>query len=172
MSEIMARELSEAAELGDAVLAHLHDNPRVPVFLDRLVGAGRYVDAIKIWGRWLPLPLAIWWACLCVWHRVRPRPHEVEDAALGSVLQWLKDPTDETGVPARGGREVQTDVHAWRHRPCGVLSSGSVCWPQPAFVAALPGLAPSAAPPPSLPWRGEENACDAYRLFIDLLRMF
>jgi hypothetical protein len=171
MSEKSARELCQEADLGDEAQAHLHDHPELPVFLDRLAGAGRYTDAVQIWARRLALPQALWWSCLCVWHRVRPQPHEVEDRALRTVLQWLNQPSEANrracGAAAEKCKPASTPGNIAR---AAFWSSGSVLPPELPVVTAPPGLpAQCLAAAVITVAEGEgPRVRDAYRLFLGL----
>ena len=65
-------------------------------YLDRLVAAKLYEDAVRFIAYALPPREAIWWLCLCI-GRVAPEDlADVEKQALESAAGWVKDPNEKT----------------------------------------------------------------------------
>jgi hypothetical protein len=84
-------------ELDAAGHALLEGVPDAAGGLDRLAGAGRLSDAVRLAAHALPRREAVWWACMCA--RAVPDPAlPAEDAAaLEAAESWVRRPDE----PAR-----------------------------------------------------------------------
>jgi hypothetical protein len=63
-------------------------------YFDGLVASGDREDAVIFLAHALPRREAIWWACLCLWHRLEPTPPAVADTALGEIVRWVLEPAE------------------------------------------------------------------------------
>ncbi|QDU61286.1 hypothetical protein Pan216_21410 [Planctomycetes bacterium Pan216] len=64
-------------------------------FLAKLIEAGEYVIAIRIIARILPSRDAIWWGMLCAWKHAEGQFVREDEALLGSIFYWVRDPTEK-----------------------------------------------------------------------------
>ena len=70
------------------------DRP-VDEFLHQVVDAAEYVLAIRILSRILPSRDVIWWGMLCVWKHAKGSFVREDEALLGAIFYWVRDPTSE-----------------------------------------------------------------------------
>ncbi len=77
-------------------------------FLDALIEAGEFPDAVRFLAHALPKREAVWWACLCAREAAGADPPEPVAAALRAAEAWVADPSEENRRAAvargRGGR--------------------------------------------------------------------
>jgi hypothetical protein len=131
------REIATAANVTAPGLALLQGAVEPDAFLGRLVENQLHADAIRFTAHRLPRPEALWWGCLCVWEVSRPKPTPAAETALGSVIEWLKDPSE-----LRRRHAEQAGHAAGMDTPAGLLalavfmSGGSISAPK------LPEVAP------------------------------
>jgi hypothetical protein len=149
MAEIVsARRESEKAveicrrfELGEGSRALLRDDLTANVFLDLLIAAELYDDALKFVAHSLPIREAVWWGCLCVWKSCRPHPPEKEAAALEAVVHWVIEPAEEhRRLAETAGQKAGADTPAGGLALAAFWSEGSMA----------PAGSPEVAAPQSL----------------------
>ncbi|QDU61954.1 hypothetical protein Pan216_28200 [Planctomycetes bacterium Pan216] len=64
-------------------------------YLESLVVAELYVDALGLLSYGLPIRRAVWWACLATWHGLGGKPL-ASDQVLQSAVVWVIAPTPAT----------------------------------------------------------------------------
>lgn len=82
--------------LGEEARALLRPDLTPPAYVLTLEQHKLHADALRFVAYWLPKELAIWWGALCVWRIDRPAPARLEEAALASVVGWLREPGETT----------------------------------------------------------------------------
>lgn len=109
-------------------------------YFDRLCAAERADDAVIFLAHALPRRETIWWGCLCLWETLRPAPPPAADAALATVLGWVRQPSETRKQDVIKAGEAVADT------PLGFLAS-AVSFSGESI--SLPGL-PVVPPPPYL----------------------
>jgi hypothetical protein len=95
-------KISEAAaiasncELEEAARAALDPSDTPGAYLEKLVAASAFHDAIRFLATALPPREAIGWACLCLRRTAPPAPESPEKAILDATEGWVRSPGDET----------------------------------------------------------------------------
>jgi hypothetical protein len=136
LSKVAARTATEVCRgfpLGAEVRGLLRDDLTPGAFLDRLLEAGRFPEAVRFLAHALPKREAVWWACLCARRAAGPKPNPEALAALQATEKWVAAPTDENRRAAQTAAET-ADVGT----PAGCV----------AFAAFLSG---GSLAPPGLP---------------------
>ena len=110
---ISGRTVSEICgdfELEEEAKAHLSGEPEPHEFVDRLVRARFYADAMRFLTYGLPRREAVWWACLCV----RSLPVCCGDGIAAEAMQaaeaWVKNPAEtnrEAALEAGGKHQFE-----------------------------------------------------------------
>ncbi len=90
-----AEELARHVELEDDSRAALRPGMRPGDFLDALVGAEAFPDAVRFLAHGLPRREAVWWACICARLALPPTPKPGEAAALEAAERWVYEPTEK-----------------------------------------------------------------------------
>lgn len=134
---ITAAKAEEVANVKLSQPATVLLNPQVaPLdFVDRLIHADLYMDAVRFLARALPVREAVWWGCLGI--REGKSVKELASdhaAALKSAVRWVLAPTeDNRRVASTAAKRVHTTC------ACGCI----------AMAASLTGgsLGPAQAPP-------------------------
>jgi hypothetical protein len=62
--------------------------------LDRLAGAGRHSDAVRLAAHALPKREAVWWACMCARAVPDPKLPAEDAAAIEAAEAWVRRPDD------------------------------------------------------------------------------
>lgn len=116
----LAVDVCRDFELSDEAKKLLAPKLTAEVFFDQLVKEGQFPDAIRVISRLLTPKQAVWWGCLCVWAAHRDKPPPEVNAAVGAVVKWLKDGTDES---RRAAREI--GEKAGPATPAGMLATSA-----------------------------------------------
>jgi hypothetical protein len=152
-AKALAQEVCAGLELSEAATKLLKPGLTAGEFFDALVRANLLTDAIPYTARLLPKKAAVWWGCLCVWNVARPAPSAKIEAALQSVVKWLRDPSEENRRACdAAAKTVGNNQAAGMLATAAFLSEGSmslpgqpVVKPEPHFTAKLVGQAVLAA---------------------------
>ncbi|MGC4054498.1 MAG: hypothetical protein QM757_35920 [Paludibaculum sp.] len=87
-------ELCQIAELGPAAAQLATPEIAAPDFLDAMVGAGEFPDAVKFLAFSLPRRESIWWAWVCARRASGATPPPPIKTALDATEKWIGQPTD------------------------------------------------------------------------------
>jgi hypothetical protein len=88
------REVCDRLDFCDETLCLLDDNTSPKEFVERLVGAERFADAIRFLAHAMPKREAVWWAARCV-DDVLIENRTTDVAALEAARRWVVDTTDD-----------------------------------------------------------------------------
>jgi hypothetical protein len=58
-------------------------------YLQRLLDARLYNDAVYFLAAALPPRLSVWWACLCIWKLAQEPPSPAEEAEMRAAVRWV-----------------------------------------------------------------------------------
>ena len=75
-------------------------------FIDLLVQAGRFLDAVDFLAHALPRREAVWWACVGVRHAQGGDLPPKERAALKAVVEWVLEPDEPKRRAAQAAGEA------------------------------------------------------------------
>ncbi|AUM13149.1 DUF6931 family protein [Ketobacter alkanivorans] len=165
-SEILKHfELSEeAVEFADK------GNLSPSEFIQQLIKADLYFDAVKFLAHGLPKREAIWWACLAVKKSMPADAPAAQQAALNAAEQWAMQPNEEKRQLAKAWSEKtqQKSAASWA-ATSAFWSGGSMAkpgepdMPAPPFLYAhaVSGAISMAAFAPD-----PDNAADQFKLYI------
>jgi len=95
-STTSAEVLQALPRMSDEARAQLQPDINVRAYVDKLCGAGMYVDVVDVLAQLLPKPYAVAWGYECLLdmaQQVEPDPSE--RAALSVVKRWLSDPSED-----------------------------------------------------------------------------
>ncbi|HEY8506467.1 MAG TPA: hypothetical protein VIL46_17930 [Gemmataceae bacterium] len=117
-------------ELSEAAAALLKPGQTPEEFFDALLGASLFGDGIAFIARLLPKKQAVWWGCLCVWGAERHASKAPVEAALGAIVRWLREPTEENRrAVGDAAREAGPTSAAGMLASAAFLSEGSMSLP-------------------------------------------
>lgn len=142
---ITAAELCQTFELTAQAKAILKPDDLPKPFLERLIGAKLYTDAVQVTAHALPRREVIWWACVCARKAYGSTPPPKHAAALDAAEAWVSQPTDEKRRAAFKLAEA-----AEFGNPAGLIgmavffSSGSIGPPGQTELAPPPQVCPHA----------------------------
>lgn len=137
-----AAEIGEVAQLGEASRRLIEPGMTGRALFERLDELAFYTEALKVLPHLLSKRSAVWWGCLCVWETERTFAGPAGEAALGSAVQWVLAPCEQTrrraekAATAAGGLET----------PAGCLAQAA-CWSDGSMI---PPDLPTVPPPPHL----------------------
>ncbi len=77
-------------------------------FVQTLIQAGRFADAVDFLAHALPKRDAIWWACVSVRHALGPALPPPEFAALKAAVEWVLEPEEPKRRAAHAAGEAAT----------------------------------------------------------------
>lgn len=104
-------------------------------FLESLLAAELYGDAINVLPHLLSKQGAVWWGCLCAWQAARPEPTPIEAKALQAALRWVMMPSEENRRSAEGpGRAATLQTPAGCLALAAFWSGGSMIAPEVGMV--------------------------------------
>ena len=158
-------ELSE-----DAITFAEKGNLTPAEFIDQLVKANFFFDAVKFLAVALPKRESIWWACMAVKKTLPADAPAPQQAALNAAEQWAIQPTEENRQLAKAWSEkTQNKSAASWAATAAFWSGGSMAKPgepdMPAppylYAHAVSGAISMAAFAPD-----PDNAADQFKLFI------
>jgi hypothetical protein len=89
-----AREVCDPLDFGDETLGLLDEDASPREFVERLVGAEQFADAIRFLAHALPKREAVWWAARCV-DDVLVESRATDVAAVESARRWVVDSSDD-----------------------------------------------------------------------------
>ncbi len=108
-------------------------------FFSLLVRKELFVDALAYMARLLPKREAIWWGCLCIEHIGKGKLQKPEEAALGSAVHWVLDPSEENRQLAREcGNTAKKSTAAGLLAMAAFWSGGSISLPDQPEVPPEP----------------------------------
>lgn len=135
-----AHEICSQFELSAEAKSLLNDQLSPDGFLDLLIEAGKFVDAIRVLVFALPKREAVWWAAQCVRASLPPDAPPKTIEALKSAEAWVYKPTEENRWAAKEAAE-----RAGLEKPAGWPGMGAF-WSGGSMVPAhLPQMAPAPA---------------------------
>jgi len=95
----VAAELLKYFELSDEAQPHA-DRAATPArFIESMMGAACFNDAVKFLAHALPKREAVWWACLAARHALNSDPDQ--EAAVLAAETWAARPTEEHRLIAK-----------------------------------------------------------------------
>ena len=102
-----AADYAQHIELGEDAQALLQEQQSPAEFLDLLIGAESFPDAIKFLAIWLPKPDAVAWAGKCLRDIFGDDLSAREESAIQAAVQWASEPSEENrqaaGVAGEAG---------------------------------------------------------------------
>lgn len=118
-------------ELQEEAKAHLSGEPMPHEFVDRLVRARLYADAMRFLAYGMPRREAVWWAYLCVSSVPDCCDEEIAAEAIQVAEAWVKNPTEENSEAAleagnRHNFEMPGAPAAWTAMAAGWSGEESV----------------------------------------------
>jgi hypothetical protein len=135
LSKISAATASEVCACftpGDEARALLRDGLTPGQFLDVLVQAQHFPDAVAFLAHALPKREAVWWACRCARQAAAAAPlTPPADAALQAAEAWVADPAEPNRRKAHAAAEAaQLSTPAGCAALAAFLSGGSLAPPE------------------------------------------
>ena len=166
-----AAELTARFELSAAGRDLLADGMTPAAFLDALVAAGLYQDAVALLAHGLPKREAVWWACTCARETPMPDAPPADQAALDGAEAWVYKPTEERRREAEeaGKAAGYSSPESWA-ATAAFWSNGSIIAPDAPPVPAAEDLtarAVNGAVMLAAVRREPERAEERYQLFIE-----
>jgi hypothetical protein len=163
-------ELCQVAELGEAAAQLATPEITAPDFIDAVVAAGEFPDAVKFLAFSLPKRESIWWAWVCARRASGATPPPAIKAALDATEKWIAQPTD---AHRRAAMVAAEKAEFGTPAGCAALSvffsGGSVAPPEaPAVEAAEHSTAKAVAGAVTFSaLSGDpQGAANAFRSFI------
>jgi hypothetical protein len=95
VSAAKAVDICKPIPLGDRGRQLLRDNLTPAPYLQQLMDAHEYTDAVRFLAHALPKREAVWWACLCVRKAAGANPPPPAQAALQAAEKWVADPSED-----------------------------------------------------------------------------
>jgi hypothetical protein len=133
----------DSFELSDEARSLMRGSMTPREFVTVLVSKELLDDALQFLSCTLAKPNLIWWGVLCVWHGYRSGPPKKEQAALSSIVAWLRQPDDAHRRAAHtAGAQAGLETPAGLLSMAVFFSGGSISLPKlpivnpPPFVAA------------------------------------
>ncbi len=108
-SKVSARKAAEVCgqyELSKDARKVLRDGLTPQQFIELLVQAGRFLDAVDFLAHALPRREAVWWACLGIRHAQGTELPPKELAALTAVVDWVLEPDEPKRRAAQAAGEA------------------------------------------------------------------
>lgn len=136
-----AMEVCADTALSDDAALLINESSTPPEYLDQLISAKHYQDAIKFLARALPSREAAWWACVSARSGVDAQTSANETKALELAEQWVFKPTDENrhlAHDAVGPLENDAPIH-WVGMAV-LWSGGSMAPPDVPDVPTAPNM--------------------------------
>jgi hypothetical protein len=87
-------QLCDAAGLSDEARALLAPGKAPRAFVEALIAAEAYPDAVGVLAHALPRREAVWWAWVCAKRAAGDAPPPAVDALLEATRVWIAEPTD------------------------------------------------------------------------------
>ncbi len=163
-------ELCQVAELGEPAVQLATPDIAAPAFVDALVAAEEFPDAVKFLAFSLPKRESIWWAWVCARRASGAAPPPVIKAALDATEKWIAQPTD---AHRRAAMAAAEKAEFGTPAGCAALSvffsGGSVAPPEaPALEAAEHSTAKAVAGAVTFSALSGDpaGAADAFRTYI------
>ena len=94
-TEPLAEVLAKPARLSDEARRLLEAGQTAPLYVERLVAAEHYEDAVTFLAYALPRRAGTWWGCLALWRLAGPDLAPLERDRLCAVVAWVLEPTDD-----------------------------------------------------------------------------
>ena len=123
--------------------SQLDDTPSRP-FLERLVAAGRQIDAVTFIAHILPRREAVWWGIKCV--RMEPKAFEAaEEPLLAATEKWVAEPTEDNRRQVLASSDAADAIRpaTWVARAAG-WSGGVLCDTGIPKIMCEPYMSPAA----------------------------
>ncbi|MGE3803849.1 MAG: hypothetical protein AB7K24_04140 [Gemmataceae bacterium] len=140
---LKAADICRHFELSEDARELLEPEDEADYYLSVLVENELFTDAIRFAAYRLSKRESIWWGCLCAWEVCRPKPKEVEAAALRACTVWVKEPGEQHRRAAQAIAEPALGTPAGNLALAVFLSGGSIA----------PDNCPPVASPPAVTGR-------------------
>jgi len=95
-----AAELSSGLLLAEGSRLLLDDQATPMEFVETLVSAQSYQDAVSVLARALPVRERVWWACLCARNCPEFGSNAANDAAVLAAEKWVADDSESNRYQA------------------------------------------------------------------------
>jgi hypothetical protein len=167
-----AATLAPRAKLSDEATSLLRPEWTARQYLEALIAAGRWHDAIRFLAWALPRREAVWWACQCIRAANLP-PGPPEDArALEAAEKWAASATEDHRRAAfAAGQTVNFETPAALAALAAFWSGGSLSQPRLPVVPPAEHLCPGTVGNTVIlvgVIRTPEKAEEKYRAFLQL----
>ena len=106
-----AAEICRCFELSDGAKGLLTDTVSPGEYLDQLVGAGHFVDAVRLLAHALGRREGVWWACLCSRAALQDGGPPAAAQALRAAEAWVYQPSEENRRAADAGAAAEGRQH-------------------------------------------------------------
>jgi len=101
-----AAEICALYKLSKQARTLFREDQTPSLFIETLVGDGKFLDAMTFLAYALPKREAIWWACLSVRHAQGPALPPSEFAALKAAVEWVLEPDEAKRRAAQAAGEA------------------------------------------------------------------
>lgn len=122
---------------GDACLL-LRVEPNPALLVQKLIDRGLVRDARHVLAHALPRRRALWWACLCAWDVRESAPHDGLEAALETVIAFVRRPSESRRRAAEALYRRQSPTSLAAHLTAAVFYSGGSIAPADEAPVAPP----------------------------------
>jgi hypothetical protein len=132
LSKVVARSAAEVArlvELEEEAGAMLRPGMTPAQYLEALVGASLFPDAVKFLAAALPKRESVWWACVCSRLALPPDSPPPVVQALVAAEKWVYEPTE----PNRRAAEAAGEATGFASPPS--CAATAAFWSGPSIAA-------------------------------------
>ena len=124
-----ASDVVGVAGLSEAAVPLLVADMAPGAYLDALVAAGLWPDAVKFLAHGLGRREAVWWACVCCRATMEPKPAPEAVGALTAAETWCRAPTEENRRAAQAAAEASGLEHPAALAALAAFFSGATLAP-------------------------------------------
>ena len=136
-----AVEVVADTAMSDEAMLLINESFSPSEYLDQLISAKQYQDAVRFLARALPSREAAWWACVSARNGVNDQTSANELNALELAEQWVFKPTDEHRHKAHDAVEyIENDSPIHWTGMAVLWSGGSMVPPDLPEVPAVPNM--------------------------------
>lgn len=101
-----AQDISARFQPSEEAMALLEDGLPPATYLERLIAAELFNDAVTFLAQAMPKREAVWWGCLCAGGSMPRPPSAEEQAALEAAEAWVLKPSEENRRAAMAKAEA------------------------------------------------------------------
>ncbi|MBL8848436.1 MAG: hypothetical protein JNG89_02080, partial [Planctomycetaceae bacterium] len=167
-----AVDVAAGVEFSDPAQALMTDGIRAEDFLNALVAAEHWADAVRLLAAWLPPPQSVAWGCACIRQMGEGRLSPAQQASAAAADKWAAEPTEEHRRAAQQAAEnIQSRTPAGWIALAAFWSGGSIGPPDAPDIPPAPGMSVRAVGlvvTTVATWGGQkQSTAEAFKAFIE-----